>query len=921
SWPSHWSYDTYDVSSRLRRGTNVIAILVLHYGVGTFQSLPTRGGLLVQLEGDGNILAATDETWKMAENVAYDRATPRITCQLAFTEEFNAFWEQAHLQGIDLDEEAGRKWHLGQAIAPNPVFWQNAGFDDSHWEQAVDVGPVGPGPWMDLSPRDIPFLTEDPMAPANVLRARVVTEADVWAVRLRETLLPGYLDANPTKMCGFLATVVEVGQEIDVTLYTPPMGNYAPGQLRVNGLDVERISGTNQAYDGGFTFTFRLREGKNLLLWDVTGVYHEWSAAYVVETVPPLRGQWSETLPFFVTYGPFESEADADFQAIWNSKSEEELTPHDGYMKQAFRVSDHVMLATAHAKHIASLDTRGYAALCYSTADAVEIAPNPDGDTEILLDFGKMTVGFWELEVDAPEVAIIDLVGFESMQDGQIDMTWGVNNALRYTTRAGLQSYHSVVRRGCRYLFVTVRDLKGPMRIHGIRTLLNTYPCVERGAFQCDDTKLNQIWDMGRWTTRLCSEDTYVDCPTYEQAFWVGDSRNEGAANHYAFGEYALSRHSLILAAQSMERSPLVESQVPSSWENILPTWSLMWVLACEEYYQITGDREFLEEIYPYIKRQNDYCLSLRDDRGLIVLEGWNLLDWAPLDTPGDGVCTHTLSWLVMCLERQSVMAEALGMMADIAPLKAARISLIDSINRHLWDDDRKAYIDCLHADGRPSKCVSQQTNTIVVLAGFAPADREASIRKLLVDRSDGVVGVGSPFFMFFTFEALAKLGEFETILDLTRQWWGLMLDTDASTCWETFPGFEGQGRWTRSHCHAWSAAPTYFQSRYQLGVSPLEAGFQKALIQPETAGLEWAKGRVPTPHGEIGVQWDLRGKRLSVIVALPASVCAEIVLPLDRDQLKEVAVTGAKEIEGETRRPLYVAESGAQVRIEASIR
>src|SRR5262249_35186547 len=147
---------------------------------------------------------------------------------------------------------------------------------------------------------------------------------------------------------------------------------------------------------------------------------------------------------------------------------------------------------------------------------------------------------------------------------------------------------------------------------------------------------LNQIWKMGEWTTRLCMADTYEDCPTYEQAFWVGDSRNEGAVNHYAFGEYALSRRCLLLAAESLARSPIVESQVPSAWEDLLTTWSLLWAIACEELWQLTGDREFVEAVYPALAQQTNYLLSCRDANGLIVLKASNLLDWAPLDTPWD---------------------------------------------------------------------------------------------------------------------------------------------------------------------------------------------------------------------------------------------------------------------------------------------
>ena len=46
--------------------------------------------------------------------------------------------------------------------------WTAAGFDDAAWAPAAVIGPVGTPPWGELSPRTIPFLTDEPAcAPAR----------------------------------------------------------------------------------------------------------------------------------------------------------------------------------------------------------------------------------------------------------------------------------------------------------------------------------------------------------------------------------------------------------------------------------------------------------------------------------------------------------------------------------------------------------------------------------------------------------------------------------------------------------------------------------------------------------------------------------------------------------------------------------
>jgi alpha-L-rhamnosidase len=903
SWPFAYHYDTYDLSHRLRQGENVIAILGLHYGVGTFQYVPEPGGLLAQVElkdKGGNVeYISTDESWRVMEHPSCDRRTPRISCQQAWVEHFDARSE--------------------------PLGWRDIGFDDSTWDQAMEVGPAGCEPWTGLVPRPIPFLTEEPMYPVSVIRSRLVRPPDqVWAMNLRTNLLSSDIEANPLPLCGFSATTVSVDQETQVTLKHQTSG--ARARLRVNGKDTERVPDHFSRWGGGNTVTFTLEPGENLLLWDVTGHYHEWSISFPVDAPVHLK----PVAPLvenarFVTLGPFESNSVPDFAAVWNAQSAADLEKFSHYARPinpADEYSAQVFDLIASAKPSPGqpqIDDPD--ALCAVNDDVTTIHPAPDGsDIELVLDFGRMGVGFLEFEMDAPRGVILDWLGFESIQDGEMDYAWGMNNVMRYVTRFGHQRFHSVVRKGGRYFLLTIRNLTAPMRIRQVRSLLNTYPVIHRGQFICNDHLLNQIWRIGRYTTRLCSEDTFVDCPTYEQTFWVGDSRNEGAVNFTAFGEYALSRHCLILAAQSLKRSLLVESQVPSGWENILTAWSLLWVLACEEYYQVTGDMEFLREIYPYVEKQARNCEGMLNPDGLLEIEAWNMLDWAPMDTPGAGIITHQNAWLVEAYRRTARMAEILGHEADAGHYLEVGEKVKSGINKRLWSQEKRAYIDCIRQDGTRSPVVSQQTNTVVFLCDCATEDRREIIRQYISDAPEGFVRVGSPFMMFFTFEALARIGDFQAILDLSRERWGFMLDKDATTCWETFPGFSGGGRWTRSHCHAWSAAPTYFLSAYQLGVRPLEPGFSLALIAPEPADLQWAYGCVPTPEGNISVWWQ-KGDDFQMEVSLPVGVAAQIQIPVSPEEFPDLKVESSVEFNQSREKEHWMIQvgEGAQIRAIAS--
>ena len=126
---------------------------------------------------------------------------------------------------------------------------------------------------------------------------------------------------------------------------------------------------------------------------------------------------------------------------------------------------------------------------------------------------------------------------------------------------------------------------------------------------------------------------------------------------------------------------------------------------------------------------------------------------------------------------------------------------------------------------------------------------------------------------MFFLFEYLERLGQYEKILQMTRENWGMMAERGATTCWEVFPGFMQKGRWTRSHCHAWSAAPAHFLTRHQLGITPTSVGFQTAKFAPKPLGLTRCEGVVPTPHGPIRASWKVIDGRFSYDIDPPNEI------------------------------------------------
>lgn len=851
SWDHLKQYDRYEVSRCLRYGENVIGVQAVRWGIECGQYVPGPGGLIAQLFlGDEQIpVLTTDSSWRVTENTAYTRRVFRMAMGLAFSEVY----------------DAGRE--LGN--------WTIAGYDDCDWPGAKVLGPLGTEPWISMHMRTIPLLAENPVYPVRVSDVCLVKQPDrVYSFDVHDAIRED--DTRSPKAVGIMVAELLSDQAGEVTMIrmnqTRELDHF--GDMRVNGRDIS-FSGDRA--------TLSVNAGSNLMVVRLNRIGQS-SPSWVFET----ELDFSMHTPVGDPAGPVayyagSSYADPVVEGCWKANMLEELSkilpqlrpirPDECYL-------DIFALSNLRTQLSVPVEVDNIEAMCSASSECSVLPVQSAGDLEFLLDFGEEIVGFVEFELSAGTGTIVDFNCFEAIVDGQRIWTDNLRNTIRYTARDGWQRFHSVVRRGFRYAQVTIRDASRTVRIREIRCIKNTYPVQYHGHFNSSDALLNKIWDISRRTTQLCMEDTFVDCPAYEQSFWVGDARNEALAAYAAFGDTALTKRSLKLAAESLWRSPMPECVVPASYAAVLPNWAFLWVLACEELYEYTGDTTFVKSILPAVLQT---CRCIRENRnqyGLFQYAAWNMLDWADIDDPDGATITHENALATEVLRRAAILVNAVGKSGSDG-LDLLADSIRQSINHHLWDETEHAYIDSIHPDGARSKSFSQQTQTMVYLCNCSTEERLPWVKKWVVDVPPGWVRIGSPWMMWFSLEALVKMGDYDTALRWMREYWGQMLEYDATTCWETFPSW-AQGRWspTRSWCHAWSAAPLYFLSTHSLGVKPLVAGYRKALIAPKPGELNWAKGRVPTPHGPISIEWRVTDGQIDISATLPASIEAQIQLP-----------------------------------------
>ena len=887
SWPKEQRYDTYEVSHLLTtEKPNQIAVLVNHFGISTFYYVRGRGGLLAQLDleyetGEKSQIQ-TDDTWLTARFFGQDETAPRMACQQAFVERIDA-------------RQFDAQWILGQ-------------YDDSHWSNATVIGSAGIEPWTELLPRDIPLLTEETIYPKRV-ESLAMVESFQWSatVDLRNAFMPDSINhADRVAFSGYLATTIYAKKATTARLgFVFNVENV--GDSTLNGVLHPRSDYTGEAPENFVELD--LNEGENLFIMNVTDHVHAGLLHIGLDSdedvylTSPISAK--ETSPFAMI-GPFEAMVEIDtqenpglnleleaYRTVFDQvKTSEDLAKLEEWVKivpealigydDAFGKS--VWKKTEQRQQV----PHQLQQLVIANGEYGEVPVDQNLATEMVIDFGTELSGYISFDLEAPEGTVIDFYGFEYLDrfEDYKQHTYNLDNTLRYITKSGRQSYTSAVRKGFRYLMVTVRQASEPVKWFDLNMQQSNYPIAEVGRFHSSDALLNDIWEISETTTKLCMEDTFVDCPAYEQVFWVGDSRNEALISNYLYGDNDIVKRCLRLVQGSKDKTPLYMNQVPSGWTSVIPNWTFFWAIACYEYYEQTGDMDFAQEIWPDVAYTLDNYLDHIDEQGLLNITAWNLLDWAALDQPHRGVVAHQNFFMAKALNTSAKLAMVVGDADKKDQYNDKATTMLAALNEHLWDEDEQAYIDAIHADGRKSDVFSMQTQVVAYLTGVNIPERDQRLEELILQPPKHFVQIGSPFMSFFLYEAYEKIGEQTAIVDEIRDNYRIMIDYGATTCWEMYPNHDhyraNPNMPTRSHCHAWSAAPAYFLPRVVLGVQPVEIGWKKVVVKPNPSGLTWANGSVPVADvGRIDVSWKISGtNKIQIKVIHPSGVDVDVVIP-----------------------------------------
>ncbi len=524
-----------------------------------------------------------------------------------------------------------------------------------------------------------------------------------------------------------------------------------------------------------------------------------------------------------------------------------------------------------------------------------------DFSPSILLDFNELVTGYPEIRIAKSAGGVVDVLYGEGLNLVRVD---------RFVLKGGAQVLQAFNRRTFRYLKLVFPEVPERIEIDSVSVEMNTYPVEHVGAFSCSDDMLTDIWKVGAHTMRLSMLDHFVDCPWRERTTYGGDVYPENRISMYAFGDPRLNRKTL----RQMFALQYAEGALPPygpyrGCHGFYPAWSAHFGLAFIDHWWFTGDRSFLEELWPNFVRLCDWTVEQAEKNSVSLVgspaKGGDFDTWKT--QPQVSFSAWEAFPFQVLMARGADLAKRKGHAAEAgrwaktadAMAKALRETLIDPVTGLAGPSNR----DASHRYG--------QNDTGYALWSGVP---ERGLGREAADRlvGAGVAAMDTGFNAFFVIEGMLDYGAETAAVELMRRYWGEMIRRGATTFWEYFsldwPRHKHFDRGL-SACHGWSAGPTYTMPARLLGVRPLEAGFERILVAPILADLDWAAGTVPTPHGVVQVRWQRSHERLRLELTAPRP--ARVLLPAVDRRTPSILVDG-KPVASTREGDRYLIELGA---------
>ncbi len=477
-----------------------------------------------------------------------------------------------------------------------------------------------------------------------------------------------------------------------------------------------------------------------------------------------------------------------------------------------------------------------------------------------LVDFGRCIDGWPKLTMHANHPGDKVRVEYFQMTGERKPAGWD-----EYTCGGGTETWHADFGRHTSFQVFKITGYAGKLKPSDVRGIWAYCDADVAGSFHCSSDLLNSIYEMCERSARQNIQQGIISVDANrEQSPWTADSWN--------IGNVLLYNHRNTMMIDKVVRD-YAGAQVPSGdfppccpaqRASFISEWSMYWPMLLWQQYLFSGDEVLLREMAPRLAHFLEWIKAYQSStNGLLNPPGWRISDYAGGNTPAGGYNAATTCQYYNDLQIASRVFSALGQtnQSDMYARSAEKVK--NSINSNLFNGE--FYL------------ARTDTNRMFPLASAwalrfnieSAGTKSKILDTILAPGKPTLGGYGGD--AFYSGVLNAGGGDF-VVRDLER--YRPMLEENKAN-WESFQGDRDEVN------HAWTSYPGYIFLKYICGIQPTSGGFATFDVRPETGGLTYAEGTVPTVKGLITTHWEksLDGQ-FTLSVNVPANTCASIYIP-----------------------------------------
>ncbi|AZS45155.1 hypothetical protein BWL13_02754 [Microbacterium oleivorans] len=538
--------------------------------------------------------------------------------------------------------------------------------------------------------------------------------------------------------------------------------------------------------------------------------------------------------------------------------------------------------------------------LRHEALPAQRIWRSPAG--RVLVDFGQNLVGWLRFRVQGARGNVIRIRHAEVLEDGELGVR-PLRNAEatdEFVLSGGVDAFEPTFTfHGFRY--AEVDGWPGELCSGDLEAVVVHSEMARTGRFACSQPLVTQLVENSVWSQRGNFLSVPTDCPQRDERLgWTGDIAAFAASAAFAFDSADFLDSWLNDLLLETEHAPdgAVPFVIPailkyanfpadmmSGWSGPTAVWGDAAVWVPQALWCAYGDLDRLAAHYPAMVLHLSSVEPLISERGLWE-HGNQFGDWLDPDAPPEDPAAAKADPAVVataCLYRSASFAAdaaaALGKESDAARWRA------------LADRTRTAFIRHYVTE---AGIVASDCATVYALA-IAFDVLTGDVRRLAADRLAQIVRdsgyrvttgfAGTPYVTW----ALSETGHldeaYRLLLERECPSWLYPITMGATTVWERWDsmlpdGSINPGGMTSFNHYALGAVVDWV---YQVvgGLRPAAPGYERIRIEPRPGpGIEWAETSLETRQGYVSVAWRVEAGELTLDVALPDGVPADIVLP-----------------------------------------